>query len=166
MDKVQKALDDLERKATKSVKIISKGEKLSVGDAIKLGRKTNSMISTMKKAVKGYEGTTPTEEESQKILAQSKRMVELSEAQLDHLISLKPHIEKLHVGGLVKKSMLRTQAASGELENVMREKSPENLKAEGEALAKRKQAVFEKALAAFANSTGGEDQAEGEDDSD
>jgi hypothetical protein len=57
--KIQKNLDDLERKATKANKIVSKGEKMSFGDAIKLGRKGNSICSTIKKIIKAYEVSTP-----------------------------------------------------------------------------------------------------------
>lgn len=53
--KVEKLIDDLERKANKAIKIVQKGDKLSYGDAIKLGRKSNSMISTVKKGIKEYD---------------------------------------------------------------------------------------------------------------
>jgi hypothetical protein len=55
MEKVQKSMNDLERKITKSNKIVSKGEKMSLGDAIKLGRKSNSIVSTIKKSIKEYD---------------------------------------------------------------------------------------------------------------
>jgi C4-type Zn-finger protein len=55
MQEVQKNLDDLERKVVKSNKIVAKGEKLGYRDAIKLGSKSNSMVSTIKKLVKDYE---------------------------------------------------------------------------------------------------------------
>jgi len=53
--KISKNLDDLERKATKSNNIIAKGDKIGLGDAIKLGQKTNSITSTLKKTIKEYE---------------------------------------------------------------------------------------------------------------
>jgi hypothetical protein len=55
MDKIQKQLDDLERKATKSNKIVVKGDKMGLKDAIKLGQKGNSIVSTIKKNIKDYE---------------------------------------------------------------------------------------------------------------
>lgn len=55
MDKVQKNLDAIERKLGKCNKIVEKGEKMNLGDAIKLGRKSNSIVSTIKKGIKEYE---------------------------------------------------------------------------------------------------------------
>lgn len=52
---ILKNIDDLERKVTKSNKIVSKGDKISLRDAIKLGRKGNSIVSTIKKNIKEYE---------------------------------------------------------------------------------------------------------------
>jgi hypothetical protein len=57
--KIQKNIDDLERKVTKSNKIVAKGEKMSLSDAIKLGRKGNSICSTLKKNIKEYDVSTP-----------------------------------------------------------------------------------------------------------
>jgi hypothetical protein len=68
--------------------------------------------------------------------------------------------------GLVKRNMGRSDEASKELEKIMLEKSPAELKPEAEQLAKRRSVAFEKSKAEFAQSVGGEDQAEGEDDSD
>lgn len=62
--------------------------------------------------------------------------------------------------------MTKTSEASSEQEKVLLEKTPTNLKPEAEQLAVRRKAAFEKATAAFAQSVGGEDQANGEDDSD
>lgn len=53
--KIQKNIDDLERKVTKSNKIVAKGDKITVRDAIKLGLKSNSIVSTIKKNIKDYE---------------------------------------------------------------------------------------------------------------
>lgn len=53
--KIEKYIDDLERKLNKSIKILAKGDKLNYGDGVKLGRKSNSMISTVKKAIKEYD---------------------------------------------------------------------------------------------------------------
>lgn len=55
IDKVQKNMSDLERKLIKSNKLVAKGEKMGVGDAIKLGRKSNSMVSTINKNIKEYD---------------------------------------------------------------------------------------------------------------
>lgn len=55
MDKVQKHLNDIERKVGKCNKIAEKGEKISLADAIKLGRKSNSIVSTIKKCIKDYD---------------------------------------------------------------------------------------------------------------
>lgn len=62
--------------------------------------------------------------------------------------------------------MSKSDEASKELEKVMLAKTPEDLKSQAEGLAKRRGEGFEKARAAFVQSVGGEDQAEGEDDSD
>jgi hypothetical protein len=68
--------------------------------------------------------------------------------------------------GLVKKNMGKTSEASVKLEKTMLEKTPAELKPEAEKLSARREAAFGKAIAAFANLSGGEDQADGEDDSD
>ncbi|RDW87625.1 hypothetical protein BP5796_03319 [Coleophoma crateriformis] len=166
MDKVQKNLKDVERKLGKANKIVAKGSLMSLGDAIKLGRKSNSITSAIRKGIKEYDGTTPTDEESKKVLVIMQTIVDETEAQLDLLVKNKSHFEKLHVGGLVKKNMGKTQAASLDLSKVMRAKAPADLKEEADALEKRRAAAFAKAMAAFEGLTGGEDQAEGEDDSD
>jgi hypothetical protein len=62
--------------------------------------------------------------------------------------------------------MGKTSAASEDLSKVMLEKAPASLKPQAEALDKRREAGFKKATAAFANSQGGEDKADEEDDSD
>lgn len=59
MKKVFKNLDDLERRVTKSNKIAQKGEKIGYGDAIKLGRKSNSITSTINKGIKDYDVSDP-----------------------------------------------------------------------------------------------------------
>jgi hypothetical protein len=55
LEKIYKQLDDIERKVTKSNKIAGKGEKISLGDAIKLGVKANSISSVLKKNIKEFE---------------------------------------------------------------------------------------------------------------
>jgi hypothetical protein len=62
--------------------------------------------------------------------------------------------------------MGKTSDASAEQEKAMLAKTPAELKPQAEELAKRRKIAFEKATAAFASSVGGEDQADGEDDSD
>ncbi len=54
MDKIQKNLSDIERKLGKSNKIVSKGDSIKLGDAIKLGAKSNSIVSTIKKGIKDF----------------------------------------------------------------------------------------------------------------
>jgi hypothetical protein len=53
--KIEKYIDDIDRKITKSIKLLGKGDKLNYGDGLKLGRKSNSIISTIKKAIKEYD---------------------------------------------------------------------------------------------------------------
>lgn len=55
MDKVFKHLDAVERKITKANAIAAKGDNLQLKDAIKLGRKSNSIVSTCKKGIKDYD---------------------------------------------------------------------------------------------------------------
>jgi hypothetical protein len=55
IDKVFKHLDAVERKIGKANKIAAKGTDLKLNDAIKLGRKSNSIISTVKKGIKDYD---------------------------------------------------------------------------------------------------------------
>ena len=109
----------------------------------------------------------------------------MTEEQLDLVVANKPRFESLRVGGkycsfkvlwssqsnthnagLVKKNMAKTDELSAEQEAVMFQKTPADLKPEAEKLMARRKMVFEKATAAFAQSVGGEDQADGEDDSD
>lgn len=59
MEKVQKDLNDIERKLNKCNKIAEKGEKIGYADAIKLGRKSNSIVSTIKKCIKDYDVSIP-----------------------------------------------------------------------------------------------------------
>ncbi|KIW04377.1 uncharacterized protein PV09_04661 [Verruconis gallopava] len=166
--KVEKLIDDLERKATKATKIVAKGDKLTYGDAIKLGRKSNSMISTVKKGIKEYDGAIPTDAESERILKKMQHLTTLVEEQVDALIGIKPRLEHLKVGGLVKRNLKKMGEVSEELEKIMMEKAPESLKPEAEKLAARRKVAFDKGNNAFAGLTGGEDnaEAEGEDDSD
>jgi hypothetical protein len=116
LKKIFKNLDDLERKVTKSNKIVQKGEKMSLGDAIKLGRKSNSVTSTINKGIKEYnvsslddgktrnkadntKGVTPSDADAKKILDQMTKIVDLTEQQLNSMVSNKAQFEKLRVGG-------------------------------------------------------------------
>jgi hypothetical protein len=93
-------------------------------------------------------------------------LTDLVEQQVDAMIANKSRFEQLKVGGLVKRNLNKTNEVSTELEKVAMEKAPADLKPEAERLAARRKVAFEKALAAFGNSVGGEDQATEEDDSD
>jgi hypothetical protein len=73
---------------------------------------------------------------------------------------------RLTVTGLVKKNMAKSDEAGSELATVMLQKAPQSIKVESEELDKRRAVAFKKAVAAFANSSGGEDKADEEDDSD
>ena len=64
---------------------------------------------------------------------------------------------------MVKRNLGKTAEASEALSNLMVAKAPADLKAEGEALAKRRNVAFEKALAVYGNATGGDDLADGAD---
>lgn len=55
MDKVNKNLTDIERKLGKTIKIVEKGPGMKLGDAVKLGTKSNSISSTIKKGIKEYD---------------------------------------------------------------------------------------------------------------
>lgn len=57
MDKVQKSIDALERKLIKANKLVAKGNKMKLGDAIKLGRKSSSMAATINKGLKEYDAS-------------------------------------------------------------------------------------------------------------
>lgn len=66
----------------------------------------------------------------------------------------------------MKRNLLKTQEAGIAFSNQLRDKAPENLKESATALEARRVKAFEKAVAVFANSTGGEEQADEADDSD
>lgn len=67
---------------------------------------------------------------------------------------------------MVKRNLVKTSEASEALSHLMVSKAPPELKGEGQALAKRRNIAFEKALAVYGNATGGDDLANGADDSD
>jgi hypothetical protein len=72
----------------------------------------------------------------------------------------------LEIPGLVKRNMQKSDAAGGELAAIMLSKAPDSIKTESETLDKRRVEVFKKATSAFEKSTGGEEHADKEDDSD
>ncbi|TQN65942.1 hypothetical protein CSHISOI_09549 [Colletotrichum shisoi] len=150
---IYRCLSDIERKVTKSIKILQKGNDLSYKDAIKLGTKSNSIVSTINKGIKEYG----------KLLSQMSTIVDLTETQLNAMVANRGRLESLKVGGPVKKNVRKTETASKELSNVMISKAPAGTKEDAETLEKRRQAAFSKAIAAFATSTDGEDEALGDD---
>ncbi|KAI8313602.1 hypothetical protein K4K59_004469 [Colletotrichum sp. SAR11_240] len=160
---ISKSLSDIERKVTKSNKIIAKGADLNYKDAIKLGTKSNSICNTIKKGIKDYGNFNPTDDEAKKLLSQMSTVVDLTETQLNSMVANQAQFDKLKVGGLVKKNVEKTEVASKELSQVMVSKAPADIKGEAEALEKRRAAAFGKATAAFAGATGGEDEQLGDD---
>ena len=69
--------------------------------------------------------------------------------------------------GLVKRDLIKTAEASEELSKLMVSKAPAELRAQGEALAQRRNLAFDRALAVYANASGGDDLAnDGGEDSD
>lgn len=93
------------------------------------------------------------------------KIVDLTEEQLSLLVKDQAQFNKLKVCGLVKKSVGKTQDTSKELSDVMVSKAPESVRGDAEALENRRNTAFEKATGAFAGATGGEEEGEGEDDS-
>lgn len=59
VQKVESHIDAIERKLTKSLKIAEKGNSMKLGDVIKLGTKTNSIVSELKKGVSEYDVSGP-----------------------------------------------------------------------------------------------------------
>lgn len=90
-------------------------------------------------------------------------IVDLTETQLNSMVANQARFDSLKVGGLVKKNVIKTEAAGKELSHVMIAKTPAGIKTEAETLEKRREAAFNKATAAFAGATGGEDEQLGED---
>ncbi|WYZ37005.1 hypothetical protein EsH8_II_000511 [Colletotrichum jinshuiense] len=160
---LSKTLSDIERKVSKCIKIISKGNDMNYKDAIKLGTKSNSIVSTINKGIKDYGNYNPTDDEAKKLLGQMTTIVDLTETQLNSMVANQARFDSLKVGGLVKKNVIKTEAAGKELSHVMIAKTPASIKTEAETLEKRREAAFNKATAAFAGATGGEDEQLGED---
>ncbi|KAL0941553.1 uncharacterized protein CTRU02_204316 [Colletotrichum truncatum] len=160
---ISKSLSDIERKVTKSNKIIAKGNDINYKDAIKLGTKSQSICSTIRKGIKDYGNFNPSEDEAKKLLTQMTTVIDLTETQLNSMVANKAQFDKLKVGGLVKKNVEKTEVASKELSDTMVAKAPASIKADAEALEKRRAAAFSKAVSTFAGATGGEDEQLGED---
>lgn len=58
ISKVESHIDAIERKLGKAIKIAEKGNGMKLGDVIKLGQKTNSIVSELKKSVSEYDVRT------------------------------------------------------------------------------------------------------------
>ncbi|KAJ4414150.1 hypothetical protein N0V82_008117 [Gnomoniopsis sp. IMI 355080] len=166
IQKVNGHIDAIDRKLGKSLKIAQKGNDLKLGDVVKLGRKTNSICSEINKSVKEYDGATPSAEEAASILKKMEKVVDLTEKELDLLVKSKARIDELHLGGLVKRNLSKSQEAGVAFSKQLLEKAPADLKDSATALEDRRSKAFEKAVSAFANAQGGEEQADEEDDSD
>lgn len=83
-----------------------------------------------------------------------------------NLIATKPRFDQLKVGGLIRINLKKFEEVSKQLDKIVEEKAPADLKPKAEELNKRRQAALQKAVVAFANASGGEADADGEDDSD
>ena len=93
-------------------------------------------------------------------------MTQVGEEQVVVMINTKPRFDQLKVGGLIRMNLKKMQEVSNELDKLVETKAPADLKPKAEELGKRRAAALNKAIVAFANSTGGEGEADGEDDSD
>ena len=91
---------------------------------------------------------------------------QIGEEQVVNLISTKPRFDQLKVGGLIRINLNKFQEVSKQLDKIVEEKAPANLRAKAEDLNKRRQVALKKAVDAFTNASGGEADADGEDDSD
>ena len=100
------------------------------------------------------------------LLEKVEKLTKVGEEQVDVMIATKPRFEQLKVGGLIRMNLKKMSEVSAELDKLVEEKAPANLKPKAEDLSKRRQAALKKAVDAFAGLTGGEGEAEGEDDSD
>jgi hypothetical protein len=79
---------------------------------ITLGRKSNSIVSTIKKEIKDYQTFNPSEEEAKTILQQMHTIVDLTEKQLGLLVQGKAQFEKLHVGGWSRECNIKSLLAN------------------------------------------------------
>jgi hypothetical protein len=76
-------------------------------------------------------------------------IVNLTETQLGLLTEHKAQFDKLHVAGLVKKNMQKSDQAGSELAAIMLAKAPASIKAESETLDARRVAAFKKATGVY-----------------
>lgn len=87
--KVQGHIDAIQRKLEKSIKIADKGPNMKLGDVIKLGRKTNSIVSEIKKSISEYDVGHP------QSCASSVQYVKLGVlTQIDRALNLLPRRHK------------------------------------------------------------------------
>lgn len=89
-----------------------------------------------------------------------------TEKELDLLVQNKARIDELHVGGLVKRNLVKSQEAGVAFSKQLQSKAPADLQDSAAALEARRNKAFEKAVSTFANAQGGEDQDDEADDSD
>ncbi|KUJ14416.1 uncharacterized protein LY89DRAFT_736455 [Mollisia scopiformis] len=158
MDKVNKCLDDVERKMTKLNAITAKGaSNINIKDAIKAARKGNSITATIKKGAKEFSALSPSEEELKGIIVKMDRLITQQEKQLAFTIQNKPHFDKIHISGTVRKSMQKSDGTSLELTKILVEKCPPSLKPEAEAIEKRARDSFDACYQAYSDAKGGED---------
>lgn len=125
MDKVNKCLDDVERKMTKLNSITSKGaENVTMKEVIKSARKGNSITATFKKGSKELsvrplstpelillhssnsandilQALSPSDPELKEILVKMDRIITLQEKSMEFTVANKPYFDKMHVSGTV-----------------------------------------------------------------
>ena len=125
MDKVNKSLDDVERKMTKLNAITAKGAvNITMKDVIKASRKGNSITSTYKKGAKDLsvrplahsqvltvvasarsannisQTLNPSDAELKNIIVKMDRIVMQQEKQMEFTVLNKPFFDKMHVSGI------------------------------------------------------------------
>ncbi|KAI9705646.1 MAG: hypothetical protein M1820_005056 [Bogoriella megaspora] len=125
---IQKNLPDIERQLGKVNVIAWKGDSNTYKDAVKLARKSNSITSTIKKDIEEYANCGPSEDEARTFLIQMSKIVDMTKEQLGLLVKDKAHSNKLKVGALVKKSVVKTQLSSNDLSGVTVSKAPRSVK--------------------------------------
>lgn len=78
----------------------------------------------------------------------------------------KPFFEKMHVAGMVKKNLQKSEESSKAMSYMIVDRSPASMKEEAEALDKRAKKGFADTVRAFEGATGGEENVgEGVEDS-
>ncbi|CAG8954869.1 hypothetical protein HYFRA_00008555 [Hymenoscyphus fraxineus] len=170
MEKVETYLVDIERKLGKVMKISEKGpDKMTIKDMIKMTSKGNSIVKTNDKMMKEYRALTPSESQNQTIINLMKKILELQEKQMQDAIKNKPHFDKIHAAGMVKKNLKKNEPQGDALSDLLIEKSSPfpSQKSEAEAMKARSKKSFNDVMKAYEGATGGEDQVtEAVDDSD